>query len=67
MTRLLAAAGIAGLVFLAGCAPQPLTRADVDGRIVCDADRMARVEEVAKRNGTELHWVNCPTAVLRAS
>lgn len=52
---------------LAGCAAQPLTRADVDGRIVCDADRMAQLEREARRNNTELHWVRCPAATLRTS
>lgn len=55
------------IVGLAGCAAQPLTRADVDGRIVCDADRMAQLEREARRNNAELHWVRCPTATLRAS
>ncbi len=66
MTKLLAAAGIAGLVVVAGCATQPLTKAQVDGKIVCNYEVMDQVERQARRNFTELHWVNCPTAVLRA-
>lgn len=68
MIRVLAVAGIAGLMLsLTGCAPQPLTRADVDGLIVCDQARMDQVERAAHRNGTELHWINCPTATLRVA
>lgn len=67
MMRALAIAGIAGAISLAGCASQPLTRADLDGRIVCDQQRMDQVERAARRNGTQLQWVNCPTATLRAS
>jgi hypothetical protein len=51
---------------LAGCAPQPLTRADVDGRIVCNIDQMDQVERAAHRSNISVHWVNCPTATLRA-
>jgi hypothetical protein len=57
-----AAAGMMG-----GCAPQPLTKADVDGRVVCNADYMYAVEQKARREGMQLQWVNCPQAVLRAS
>ena len=42
MPKLFALAGIAGVLALAGCAPVPLTKADVDGRIVCDDLRMAK-------------------------
>lgn len=51
----------------AGCAPQPLTKADVDGKIVCNVDRMDQVERAARRANAEVHWVNCPQATLRAS
>jgi hypothetical protein len=37
----------------------------VDGRIVCNVDRMDQVERAARRENTEVHWVNCPQAVLR--
>ena len=49
-----------------GCAPAPLTRADVDGRVVCNADQMDQVEREARRAFKEVHWINCPQAVLRA-
>jgi hypothetical protein len=62
---------IAGMVvvaagFMAGCAPQPLTKAEVDGRIVCNSDKMYAVEQEARRQGMQVQWVNCPQAVLRA-
>jgi hypothetical protein len=50
---------------LAGCAPAPLTKADVDGRIVCNTDLMTKIERAAKRENKEIHWVNCPLATLR--
>ena len=52
---------------LAACAPQPLTKADVDGRIVCNADRMSQIERDALHRNAELHWVHCPEVTLRAS
>lgn len=67
MKMLLTLAGIAGFTLLAGCAPAPLTKADVDGRIVCDTDQMDQVERAAKRQMKTLKWVNCPHAVLRVS
>ena len=45
---LLPALVVAGFV-AAGCAPEPLTRADVDGRVVCNADRMEEVDRAARR------------------
>ena len=66
MKTLLALAVAMMAIGLAGCAPQPLTRADVDGKIVCNADRMDQVERDARRINAQLHWVNCPTATLRA-
>ena len=45
---------------LAGCAPAPLTTADVDGSVVCNADYMDQVERAARTRWRELHWVNCP-------
>ena len=63
-----AALGILAVAFaLAGCAPQPLTKADVDGRIVCDPDKMEQVERDALHRNATLHWVHCPQATLRAS
>ena len=66
MKALLALAIMVAAMGLAGCAPQPLTRADVDGKIVCNADRMDQVEREARRNNVQVHWVNCPTATLLA-
>ena len=63
--KILVAAGIAGLL-LSGCAPVQYTKADVDGRIVCNVDVMDRVEQHARRNFTQVVWVNCPRATLRA-
>jgi hypothetical protein len=52
---------------LDACAPAPLTKADVDGKIVCNADRMAQVERDARREHKDVHWVNCPQATLRVA
>ena len=56
----------AAVVLATGCAPAPLTKADVDGRIVCNADQMDQVERSARRENKEVHWLHCPQAVLRA-
>jgi hypothetical protein len=50
---------------LAGCASAPLTRADVDGKLVCNADYMDQVERSARMHMAELHWVNCPQVKLK--
>jgi hypothetical protein len=65
MKALLALGVMVAVIGLAGCA-QPLTKADVDGKIVCNADRMEQVERKARHENVELHWINCPTATLRA-
>lgn len=53
---------------LCGCAPVQYTKADVDGRIVCNTDRMDQVERAARReNMKEIHWLNCPLATLRVA
>jgi hypothetical protein len=49
---------------LVGCAPAPLTRADVDGKLVCNTDYMDQVERNARHRMTDVHWVNCPTVKL---
>ncbi len=67
MKTLFIVAGLSGFSLLCGCAPAPLTKADVDGRIVCNVDQMDQVERAAVRNNRQLLWVNCPRAVLRAS
>jgi len=56
---------VVGLAALSGCAPAPLTKADVDGLVVCNADRMDRIEREARREHKEVHWVHCPQATLR--
>jgi hypothetical protein len=50
---------------LAACAPAPYTKADLDGRVVCNAESMDQVERQARRNFTSVYWYNCPRAVLR--
>jgi hypothetical protein len=67
MKTLFIVASLSGFSLLCGCAPAPLTKADVDGRIVCNVDQMDQVERAAVRNHRQLLWVNCPHAVLRAS
>jgi hypothetical protein len=52
---------------LAACAPAPLTKADVDGQIVCNADRMADVERAARREHKDVRWLHCPQATLRVA
>jgi hypothetical protein len=64
MNRMLVA-GLSALALLAGCAPVQWTKADIDGRVVCNADAMDQVEQTAKRSFTSVHWVNCPRATLR--
>ena len=49
------------VLVLAGCAPAPLTRADVDGKVTCNVDYMDQVERRARQHFAETHWVNCPT------
>lgn len=66
MTRRLAlAAALAALAFASGCAPVVWTKADIDGRVVCDADRMERVERDAMRSFASVQWLNCPKVTLR--
>jgi hypothetical protein len=62
--RILVLAGIAGLL-LGGCASPPLTKADVDGLIVCNTDLMDQVERQARRSLAQVYWHNCPRATLR--
>jgi hypothetical protein len=52
---------------LAACAPAQLTKADVDGKIVCNADRMAQIERAARRENKDVYWVHCPEATLRVA
>ena len=55
----------ASALLASACAPQPFTRADLDGRVVCDADRVDAVERTARRNGSQVQWMHCPTVRLR--
>ncbi|HVO89084.1 MAG TPA: hypothetical protein VMV45_11120 [Casimicrobiaceae bacterium] len=57
---------VAAVLLLGGCASAPLTKADVDGRVVCDRDKMDQVEHAARRERRDITWIHCPTAVLRA-
>ena len=64
MTKVILA-GLAGML-LAGCAPTMYSKAELDGRIVCDADAMERIEQKARRAAFgQVIWVNCPTGRLR--
>ena len=66
MKTLFIIASLTALPLLVGCAPAPLTKADVDGRIVCNVDQMDQVERMAMRANRQVLWMNCPRAVLRA-
>ena len=56
---------VVGLLLLSGCAPVHYTKADVDGRVVCNSDVMDQVERNAQRHFAHVIWVNCPRATLR--
>jgi hypothetical protein len=58
-------AGLAGLALASGCAPVHYTKADLDGKVVCNTDAMDQVERAARRSATTVVWVNCPRATLR--
>ena len=66
MTRVVLTTMTVATIALAGCALEPMTKADVDGRIVCNTDQMDQVERSARRENKEVHWLHCPQAVLRA-
>lgn len=63
MNRIVLAA--ISLLVMSGCAPIHYAKADIDGRIVCNPDAIAAVEQEAKRKYTQVIWVRCPTATLR--
>ncbi len=67
MKTLLSVSIVAAVILGSGCAPVQYTKADIDGRYVCDADRMAQVERAAQRAGAEVHWVKCPQVRLRVA
>jgi len=52
---------------LSACAPVQYTKADLDGRVVCNTERMDQIERAARRENKEVHWVNCPLATLRVA
>ena len=52
---------------LTGCAPVELTKADVDGKVVCNPDRMDAVAEPARREHKDVIWLHCPPATLRVA
>ena len=52
---------------LGACAPAPLTKSDVDGKVVCNSDRMAEVERAARREHKDVYWMKCPQATLRVA
>ena len=52
---------------LCGCASTEYSKADLDGRIVCNTDRMDQIERAARREMKEIHWRNCPLATLRVA
>lgn len=63
MKRLIVA-GVVAFVASA-CAPVTYTKADLDGKVVCNPDYMDQVERQARRNFVTVLWVNCPRATLR--
>ena len=65
MKTLLPLSAVGLVLLLCGCATAPLTKADVDGRAVCNVDRMDQVERDIRRSFAEVHWINCPRATLR--
>ena len=52
----------AAALAVVACASAPVDRADGDGVIACDANRMAQVERDARRTFKEVHWLHCPQA-----
>jgi hypothetical protein len=60
-------AAAAGALWLASCAPTPLTKADVEGTQVCHREKMDQIERDAARAGRQVQWVNCPIATLRVN
>ena len=67
MSKLVILAALLGVLSLAGCAQAPLTKADVDGRIICNFEYMDQVERQARRLFAQIQWVNCPTITLRTT
>ena len=67
MRTLLALSITCAATALCGCASTEYTKADLDGRVVCNTDRMDQVDRAARREMKEIHWLNCPLATLRVA
>lgn len=66
--KTLALLGCALTVFVvAGCAPAPLTRADGDGKLACNANYIDQVDRQARQHFAEVHWVHCPMVRMSAA
>jgi hypothetical protein len=65
MKTVIALSFVAVALVLSACAPAPFTKAELDGRVVCNVDRMDQVERAARRDNREVHWLKCPQATLR--
>jgi hypothetical protein len=65
MTALMAVSILVAAGVLSGCGSMRYTKAGLDGRIVCDADRMDRIERAARREHKQVRWPSCPLATLR--
>jgi hypothetical protein len=67
MRAVLAASSVVAAGVLVACVPVQYTKTDLDGRVVCDTDRMDRIDHAARRENKEVHWVHCPLATLRVA
>jgi hypothetical protein len=65
MKTLIALSIVMASTGLAACAPVELTRDDVDGKVVCNPDRMDAVARAARREHKDVIWLHCPRATLR--
>lgn len=60
MKMILLLAGLAGAALIVGCGTAPVTEAQLDSYVVCDAEFVAKVENEARRHGTAIRWMRCP-------
>ncbi|MDQ6620224.1 MAG: hypothetical protein M3Z31_11095 [Pseudomonadota bacterium] len=66
MKIMLLTASLAASFMLGGCATaQRVSAEDLDGKVVCDEQRMIAIEREAHRNFTQVRWMSCPTATIR--
>ena len=65
MRSLYALTGAVGAMLAGGCATAPLTAAGYDGDRICNAARMQQTESAARRVGSRVLWVNCPSTTIR--